>query len=584
MYDLPHLSKGQAGTVPPSYVLGRDHAGPSAVDHARGLVRFVYTNNPFYVLSAWCVFWGLRSSFDTSGESFATVALMICLTGYTALLAAWACFLIRVGQVWDDVRSMLILVVLMLLATSVSLDDALAADPLVGSICFLAGLAFAILVSEGLLFGMRLRLPMLFRLPYYLTLALFFLYPIALNRGLHTPRSPVLHWALFGFSSVAGLVFLTLLPAVRRGAEYVRNNGSPWPWPWYPWVLFGVLGLGILGRAYYLCVSMHFVGGTATIFGPYFWVPFLLAVNVLVLEAGLVSRSKGTMRVAMIATAALVALAITGPPWEAADHGFLGMFMRTTGASPLFLTLIAVGAFYAVAAMRRVPFAFDALCASAAALAVVGCGTVDLKSLVAPYGLPLLAVAGLQASAALRRSSAPRCLLAACCLVAAATLDLQGTWFTAHRGLIPMHLLLASVLLIGAAFRGWFAELLQHLGAALLLAAGVVSVVGDPGMLGDPPAALLMAYPALAIAVAVGYGWLVGNRWYFASAAGISLGWLTLGGWRVYRHLRHSIPGLHYLAWGVFFFVVAMLISLMKAGLAQRWLPRPQGQRGAASQ
>lgn len=219
MEDVPNLPVGQGATVPPSYVLGRKGAAPTSLEQARGLARFIYTNNPFYVLSAWCVFFGLRSSFDTAAGSFATVALMISLTGYTTLLAASACFLIRVGQVWDDVRSMLILIVLMLVAMSVSFDDALAADPLVGSACFLAGLAFAILVSEGLLFGMRLRLPGLFRLPYYLTLALFFLYPVALGSAPDSPRSPAVQWALFGFCCVAGLIFLTLLPAVRRGAE-----------------------------------------------------------------------------------------------------------------------------------------------------------------------------------------------------------------------------------------------------------------------------------------------------------------------------------------------------------------------------
>ena len=79
---------------------------------------------------------------------------MIGLTGYTVLLAVSACFLIRVGQVWDDVRSMLLLVVLMFLAISVSFDDTLAGNPSAGTIYFLGGLAFAVMVSEALLFGM----------------------------------------------------------------------------------------------------------------------------------------------------------------------------------------------------------------------------------------------------------------------------------------------------------------------------------------------------------------------------------------------------------------------------------------------
>ena len=578
MDDLPDPLKPQRATVPPSYLLGRKRSSPTALNQARGLARFIYTNNPFYVLSAWCVFFGLRSSFDTGGDSFATVALMISLAAYTTLLAASACFLVRVGQVWDDVRSMLILVVLMLVATSVSLDDALAADPLVGSACFLGGLAFGIVVSEGLLWGMRLRLPVLFRVPYYLILALFFLYPLALSTTPDSPGSPSLQWGLFGFSCVGGLVFLTLLPAVRRGAEYVRDNGSPWQWPWYPWILFGVLGLGMLGRAYYLCVSMHLLGDMTTIFRPYFWIPFLLAVNVLLLEIGLVSGSRRTLQAALLAPVVLVALAITGPAWEAADHGFLRMFHGTLDASPLFLTLVAVTAFYAVAATRRVPWAFDALSASVAALAVVGFGTFGPRTLVPPFGLPLLAVAALQAWPALKRRSAARSMLAAGCVVAAATLDLEGTWFTAYRGFVPIHLMLAYVLFVGAAFRGRLSTFLQHLGAGLIFAFGVAAMAIDAHLLGDPPTILLILYPALAVGVAVAYGRLVDNRWYYASAAGIVIGWPVLVGWKGYRRLRRILPGLAYVAWGLIFFLIAMLISLAKAGLIDRWLRRRTAQ------
>jgi hypothetical protein len=556
---------------------------PSFAEQVRGLVRFIYTNNPFYVLSAWLVFWGLRSSFDTTGETFETGALMLGLAGYTVLLAVSACFLIRVGRVWDDVRSMLVLVVLMFLAISVSFDDALASNSRVGIPYYLAGLAFAVAVSEGVLWGIRLSLPAMLRVPYYLILALFFLYPVAISRLIRFPSSPALHWALFGFSSVAGLVFLTLLPAVRRGAEYVRENGSPWPWPWYPWVLFGVLGLGVCGRAYYLCVSLHFVGGTASIFGFYFWVPFLLAANVLLLEMGLTSHSAPTTRWALVAPLGLAALAITGPPSQAADHGFLRLFVGTLGGSPLWLTVIVVTAFYGLAAARRVAHAFDAACASVAALAVVGPTTFDLHTLVFPHRLPLLAVAVLQLAVGLRRASAGRCLLAACCLVAAASVQFQGTWFTAHRGLIPIHLLLAGVLLVAAVFRDRVAVFLQYLGAAALLAAGVASVAVDPQVLGNPPPLLLDVYPAAVIATAIVYGWLVGNRWYFASAGGVLAGWVALTGWQGYRRVRRAMPGLDYVAWGLVFFLVALLISLTKAGLGRRWWSRPQKERETAS-
>ncbi len=89
------------------------------------------------------------------------------------------------------------------------------------------GLLFAVAVSEGLLRGTGLRLPAWFRVPYYLVLALFFLYPLAISRFVDDPHGEAMMWGLFGFSSAAGLVFLTLLPAIRRGPDYVRRQRQP---------------------------------------------------------------------------------------------------------------------------------------------------------------------------------------------------------------------------------------------------------------------------------------------------------------------------------------------------------------------
>jgi len=176
----------------------------------RGLVGWLYTKNPFYVLSADLVFIGLRMSFDTSGRTVETGALMFALLGYTLLLASTAFLLIRVGRVWDDARTILLLVVAMFLAISVTFDETLAGNPQLGRACFLGGLVFAVFLSEGLLRGIRLRLAPLYHVPYLLILCLFFLYPLVLTPYLRDPESPALQWLLFGFSPLAGLAFLTL--------------------------------------------------------------------------------------------------------------------------------------------------------------------------------------------------------------------------------------------------------------------------------------------------------------------------------------------------------------------------------------
>ena len=231
-------------------------APPRSLRPARGLLRRLYTSNPFYVISADLVFVGLRMSLETSGTTFETWALMLGIAGYTLLLATTACVLIRLGNVWDDLRTVLLLVVMMFLALSVTFDETLTSNPRFGVACDVAGLLFAVFVSEGVLRVIRLRLPALFRVPYYLILSLFFLYPAALVSLLGDPASPALQWALFGFSPLAGLVFLSLLPAIRRGPQYVEQERQP--------VALSHVSLGALwaardGRLRSRVLPLHFV-------------------------------------------------------------------------------------------------------------------------------------------------------------------------------------------------------------------------------------------------------------------------------------------------------------------------------------
>ena len=115
-----------------------------AAPHARGLIRLICTSNPFYVLSAGLFLAGLWMSFGAQADEVETYALMSGLAGYTLLLAATAFLLVRFARVWDDARTVLLLVALMFLATSVTFDEVLVLDPARGYACYLLGLAFAV--------------------------------------------------------------------------------------------------------------------------------------------------------------------------------------------------------------------------------------------------------------------------------------------------------------------------------------------------------------------------------------------------------------------------------------------------------
>lgn len=358
------------------------------------LFRWVATSNPFYVISAALFLFGLRASFGSLGRDTDSWALMGGLAGYTLLLAGAGLLLVRFARVWNDVRTVLLLVVLMFLATSVTFDELLVLNPARGRWYVVGGLAFAVGLTELVLRGIGLRFPLLFRLPYHLVLALFFLYPLALASAARDPHDEALMWGLWGFAPAAGVVFLSLLPAVRRGPAYTRGNGSPWPWPYYPWSVFVFLAAAVCGRAFLLCWSFHLLPGASDqlVFGPYFLAPFLLALVVLVLELGIVARSRAACFVALALAAGPVLLSGTGHRGDAVYIEFLGHFAARLGGTPLFVALVAVAGFYGYAWARRVPFASEGLTLVLLALALVRRDALTFAAPVGPH-LPLLGAA-----------------------------------------------------------------------------------------------------------------------------------------------------------------------------------------------
>src|SRR5439155_9465952 len=98
----------------------RTPSPPPLAAGAQGLLRWVCTSNPFYVISAGLFLAGLWVSFGSQERDEDAWWLMAGLAGYTLLLAVTALVLVRFARVWDDARTVLLLVVLMFLATSVT--------------------------------------------------------------------------------------------------------------------------------------------------------------------------------------------------------------------------------------------------------------------------------------------------------------------------------------------------------------------------------------------------------------------------------------------------------------------------------
>lgn len=551
-------------------------------DGTRGLIRLVSTSNPFYALSAMLVIVGLWVSFGAQVRASETWALMVGMSGYTLLLAVTACLLVRFVGVWDDVRTVMLLVVLMFLATSVTFDEVLARDPSRGIAGYLGGLAFAVAISEGMLRGIDLKLPALFRGPYYLVLALFYLYPVALTPLLDRPRSEALSWAMFGFTPIAGLAALTLLPAIRRGRGYVRDNGSPWRWAWYPWTLFGVLAFGVLARSALLCWSMHHLRSAERepyLFGPYFLVPFLMAVAVLLLEIGLVERKRGVIASALGMPAVLVVLSMVGHRPDPVFQEFLGHFIRRLGGTPLYLTVMASSAFFAYAAVRRVSMATEFLTGTLALLAFVGPGTIDLGELTSPRPAPILAIAALQLGLGLWRRQTWRCLIGVGGVITALMIAMPGQGGSLPQGPVAYHLVMVAVLALGAAFDDALGRFLRSAGAGMVLIGCVglmMTRMNFPALL---PVWAVLAYPLVLSALLAGYGGWLRHRPSLVIAVLILAGWLGAFAWRGYAVLRMSVSGLDYIAVGMGLFALAVLTSMAKGGVGP-WRVAACGEKG----
>jgi hypothetical protein len=552
-------------------------APPSAESGAQWLLRRISTANPFYVVSALLVFIGLRVSFGPeSGHAAQPGALALGLAGYVLLLAITAGLLVRLGNVWEDVRTVLLLVVFFLLTVSTAFDGILASNWTRGALCDLAGWAFAVVVSEVLLRGTRLRLPLLFRVPYHLILALFFVYPIALGPLLPNPRSAALQWGLFGFSATAGLAFLALLPAIRRGPLYVKA-ASPWRWPMYPWSLFVFLGVAVCLRAWYLCETMHhpaFPNARSSIFGLYFLAPFLLTLCALVLEVGFASGSQTTIRLAVTAPLGLIVLSGVGHRSDAVYTRFIELFQGALGATPLFVVLVAAIAFQAFAACRRAPGARSAVLASLAMLCWVAPGSVNLDLWTSPRPWPAGALGLLLMGLGWRRNESWQMIAGALCVQTALWIGLAG-FSPASRAWICAHSMIALALGIGVVREGSVARLCRAGGLLALGGLGLATTRGFGGGASLMSADVLKLYPLNTASLALLYGVWANARASSRASAAVSLGsMISSTGGRVYQALRASISGLDQIALGLVFLVLAAAVSLAKTGILKSWLAR----------
>ena len=143
----------------------------------RGPLRFLVNHNPFYLISTLLLLYGLQIATD-SGASIHEHTLAVILCGVIVLMAVTAIAIVKFGGVWDDTRTILLSIMLLLVGVTIGCDTEVMEDRHSAAMILGGGLIFGILVWELLLWALKIKLPVSFRVPVYLMHAVFFLWSL----------------------------------------------------------------------------------------------------------------------------------------------------------------------------------------------------------------------------------------------------------------------------------------------------------------------------------------------------------------------------------------------------------------------
>ena len=531
-----------------------------------GIVRFLYNQNPFYLISAAVVLFGCQSSLDVT-SSFENVWLLSSiLAAVTLLMAATAFLIVRFGRVWDDARSIFMVLLLMFFAISVSFDRLCITNANLAIIMLLGGFCLATLVTETLLWTLKIRFPALFRLPYYLLTGMGFAYPLLFAAHHKHYQNTDFDWLLFTFPIVAAVLSLSLLPAIRRGSEYVKDNGTPWKWPAFPWAIFVLLLVGICGRSFILCLSFETSAGMHTIFGSYFLMPLFLAVIVLLLEIATVQRNSIFQNWVLASAFLAIPLSlhwVSGTTYEKFANQLTGEF-----CSPLFAGAVGLALLYLYACIRRIDTRATWL-SSALACFVFISPADNSFSFDHLSAWPLYALTILQVALAVKQSSTTRFVFSSVLLaLAVATTSLSdfppGVSFA-----IGVHVFLIALAATAVFCRDKIASRVNAIVAGIIVLLAVATCV--IGVLQIVPTSWAFAETALLVTLALS-SWNARRDWVMlvASLAPALVGGIMALTYALGHYGSQSEKKLvTFLLIGALCFVAGILISLLKSGLVK---------------
>ena len=115
----------------------------------RSLARFLYTQNPFYLISCFLILYGLQIATIAGGDLFSrSIFLTISIAAYTLLMAVTCVGVVRLGKVWEDARSILLVVIISQVALSTGLDELSITDWSTAAPLLVLTATFAFVITE----------------------------------------------------------------------------------------------------------------------------------------------------------------------------------------------------------------------------------------------------------------------------------------------------------------------------------------------------------------------------------------------------------------------------------------------------
>ncbi|MCG8653149.1 MAG: hypothetical protein MI861_25135 [Pirellulales bacterium] len=437
------------------------------------LGRFLYTQNPFYLISCFLIIDGLLVATAGGDLHERSVWLALSLAGYTALMSAIVTAVVRWGKVWEDARSIFLVVIISHLALSVSFDLLCLDDWRVAARLLAGCFAFSIASTEFVLRACRVRFPGWYRWAYYCLLLVFFSVPVLGGYSVAENHLTLARWLGPLFSSLIAAALLMLVPAIRRGRGYVQNNGTPWKWPLFPISAFVVVVVGAAIRSHAIWMSFGSFAGRV-VFEPFLLMPIVFSLFVLAAEMAIHAYRLRALRIVMLLAPLLLLLGLN-------HHGMThlaieGELSRYAG-SAITLALAAIVGFYAYLWIRKVRWAGQA---SAFALVAVGLGA-ELPAVLQAYGLMpwmiTLTAAAVYAVDCLRNRLSDAFWLAFAVMVAVALFQALHSAAGHVVAIITVVCWMQlSIMVLGALFKTPLADELRQLAAATLL-------IASPGVL-----------------------------------------------------------------------------------------------------